>query len=315
MPGQLRTKPLSIAAVGLTVDGREITEKDIDDIVSLYNPTMYGARINLDHEFNWSGWAAKNLANVDVPGMLGDVLSVKKGKNSEGVTCLYAVLAPNASFVQLNQADQAVYFSIEITRNWQGKEQTYLTGLAVTDYPASLYTDRINFSKSDSDKDVTLLSAVTVELGLTPQAEEPKPGFLKNLFTPKQDDEMKPEQLAAALQESLGGPISQFTTALQENTAAVNKMMETHSGGHNGDSPKGDGDNKPDVSDDSTFNAAQQKVLDGFSQQVKGIEQKFDVFAKKLDAALGEEHDSTTKLDEEQDGDGNDEFKVGEPMV
>ena len=32
MPGQLRTKPLSIAAVGMTVDGREITEQDVADI-------------------------------------------------------------------------------------------------------------------------------------------------------------------------------------------------------------------------------------------------------------------------------------------
>ena len=33
MPGQLRTKPLSIAAVGMTVDGCEITEQDVADIV------------------------------------------------------------------------------------------------------------------------------------------------------------------------------------------------------------------------------------------------------------------------------------------
>ena len=38
MPGQLRTKPLSIAAVGMTVDGREITEQDVADIVETYNP-------------------------------------------------------------------------------------------------------------------------------------------------------------------------------------------------------------------------------------------------------------------------------------
>ncbi|MFT5759251.1 MAG: hypothetical protein ACI9LM_004008, partial [Alteromonadaceae bacterium] len=31
---QLRTIPLAIAAMGLTVDGREISEKDIDDIVA-----------------------------------------------------------------------------------------------------------------------------------------------------------------------------------------------------------------------------------------------------------------------------------------
>ena len=49
MPGQLRTIPLAIAAAGLTVDGREIEEQDINDIVETYNPKKYGARINIDH--------------------------------------------------------------------------------------------------------------------------------------------------------------------------------------------------------------------------------------------------------------------------
>ena len=127
MSHQLRTIPLAIAAVGMTVDGREITEKDIDDIVDTYNYNKYGARINLDHEGEWSGWAAKHLHVVDLPGgMLGDVIELTSETNEDGVKVLLAVLAPNASFVLLNQADQAVYFSIEIDRNFF-KKQNVLT--------------------------------------------------------------------------------------------------------------------------------------------------------------------------------------------
>jgi hypothetical protein len=84
MPRSLRTIPLSIAAMGMTVDGREISEKDINDIVATYNYRKYGARINLDHSGDWSGWVANNLHGVDLNGgMLGDVLEVTSGENED----------------------------------------------------------------------------------------------------------------------------------------------------------------------------------------------------------------------------------------
>jgi len=226
MPGQLRTKPLSIAAVGMTVDGREITEQDVADIVETYNPRKYGARINLDHEFNWSGWAAKNLHNVDIPGMLGDVESVEAYENEEGVVCLYAVLAPNQSFVQLNKADQAVYFSIEISRDFMGSGKTYLTGLAVTDYPASCYTDRIHFS-SKSKADDTEVALLTVDLGSCEPIDTPKKPFFKRLFA-KEESDMNETQLANALKDALGTPLSEFGKKLDGLTAKLDSFSTTN---------------------------------------------------------------------------------------
>ncbi|MCJ8348293.1 GPO family capsid scaffolding protein [Moritella sp.] len=226
---QLRTIPLAIAAMGLTVDGREISEKDIDDIVTTYNYKKYGARINLDHEFNWSGWAAKNLHGVELNGgMLGDVIGLSTGKNEDGIKVLYAILSPNASFVQLNQADQAVYFSIEIDRDFMKSGQTYLTGLAVTDYPASTYTDRIHFSQQDKDNtnhtpsDTDLLK---VSLGLD-EAAKPSKSLFKKLFNfNKDDDDMKREEFAAAMTDALGGPLLQFSQALEANTQATQVLF------------------------------------------------------------------------------------------
>jgi len=234
---QLRTIPLAIAAMGLTVDGREISEKDIDDIVATYNYKKYGARINLDHEFNWSGWAAKNLLNVDINGgMLGDVIELSTAKNEDGIKVLYAVLSPNASFVQLNQADQAVYFSIEINRDFMKSGQTYLTGLAVTDYPASTYTDRIHFSQNDNadntyEADTNANSTpsdtdlLKVSLALE-EAAKPTKSLFKKLFNfNKDDDDMKREDFAAALTDSLGGPLLQFSQALEANTQATQALL------------------------------------------------------------------------------------------
>ncbi|ATC93497.1 GPO family capsid scaffolding protein [Pseudoalteromonas tunicata] len=284
MPGQLRTKPLSIAAVGMTVDGREISEQDVADIVETYNPRKYGARINLDHEFNWSGWAAKNLHNVDIPGMLGDVVSVAAYENEEGITCLYAVLAPNQGFVALNKADQAVYFSIEISRDFMGSGKTYLTGLAVTDYPASCYTDRIHFSSKSKpdDMDVSLLK---VDLGSCEPIDTPKKPFFKRLFS-KDEPDMKPEELATALKDALGTPLAEFGQKLD----GVITKFDTFS--------------KVKVEDEETTPEGEQntelsQVKEELSSTKKLLTELTDKFEKALKAPAG----GTTDADDEPEGD------------
>lgn len=284
MPGQLRTKPLSIAAVGMTVDGREITEQDVADIVETYNPRKYGARINLDHEFNWSGWAAKNLHNVDIPGMLGDVESVEAYKNEEGIVCLYAVLAPNQSFVTLNKADQAVYFSIEISRDFMGSGKTYLTGLAVTDYPASCYTDRIHFS-SKSKPDDTDVALLTVDLGSCEPIDTPKKPFFKRLFA-KEEPDMKPEQLATALKDALGTPLEEFGQKLDGLTAKLDSFSTT----------KVEDEETPPEDGESTEVAELKEEL---SSTKKLLTELTDKFEKAVNAPAG----NTTDADDEPEGD------------
>lgn len=285
MPGQLRTKPLSIAAVGMTVDGREITEQDVADIVETYNPRKYGARINLDHEFNWSGWAAKNLHNVDIPGMLGDVESVEAYENEEGVVCLYAVLAPNQSFVQLNKADQAVYFSIEISRDFMGSGKTYLTGLAVTDYPASCYTDRIHFS-SKSKADDTEVALLTVDLGSCEPIDTPKKPFFKRLFA-KEESDMKPEELATALKDALGTPLAEFGKKLDGLTAKLDSFSTTNVEAEDETTPPAE------------ESAELTKLKEELSSTKTALDELNDKFAKALKAPAGD----TTDADDEPEGD------------
>ena len=285
MPGQLRTKPLSIAAVGMTVDGREISEQDVADIVETYNPRKYGARINVDHEFNWSGWAAKNLHNVDIPGMLGDVESVAAYENEEGVVCLYAVLAPNQGFVELNKADQAVYFSIEISRDFMGTGKTYLTGLAVTDYPASCYTDRIHFS-SKSKPDDTDVSLLKVDLGsCEPIDAAPKKPFFKRLFA-KEEPDMNETQLATALKDALGTPLSEFGKKLDGLATKLDSFSIT----------KVEGEKTPPADDENTELA---QVKEELSKTKTALDELNDKFTKALKTPAGD----TTDADEEPEGD------------
>lgn len=285
MPGQLRTKPLSIAAVGMTVDGREITEQDVADIVETYNPRKYGARINLDHEFNWSGWAAKNLHNVDIPGMLGDVVSVEAYENEEGVVCLYAVLAPNQGFVALNKADQAVYFSIEISRDFMGTGKTYLTGLAVTDYPASCYTDRIHFS-SKSKADDTEVSLLTVDLGSCEPIDTPKKPFFKRLFT-KEEPDMNETQLANALKDALGAPLEEFGKKLDGLTTKLDAFSTT----------------KVDDEEETAPPAEESAELTKLKEELSSTKTALDELNEKFTKALKTPAGGTTNADEEHEGD------------
>ncbi|MDI3246892.1 MULTISPECIES: GPO family capsid scaffolding protein [Pseudoalteromonas] len=285
MPGQLRTKPLSIAAVGMTVDGREITEQDVADIVETYNPRKYGARINLDHEFNWSGWAAKNLHNVDIPGMLGDVVSVEAYENEEGVVCLYAVLAPNQGFVALNKADQAVYFSIEISRDFMGTGKTYLTGLAVTDYPASCYTDRIHFSSKSKAGD-TEVSLLTVDLGSCEPIDTPKKPFFKRLFT-KEDPDMNETQLANALKDALGAPLEEFGKKLDGLTTKLDSFSATQVEGEEETAPPAE------------ESAELTKLKEELSSTKVALDELNEKFTKALKTPAGD----TTNADEEHEGD------------
>ncbi|KXO12442.1 Phage capsid scaffolding protein [Moritella sp. JT01] len=297
---QLRTIPLAIAAMGLTVDGREISEKDIDDIVATYKYKKYGARINLDHECNWSGWAAKNLSNIDIKGgMLGDVIGLSTGKNEDGIKVLYAVLSPNASFVQLNQADQAVYFSIEIDRDFMESGQTYLTGLAVTDYPASTYTDRIHFSQQDKDNtnhtssDTDLFK---VSLALD-EAGKPTKSLFKQLFNFKKDnDDMTREELAAAMADALGEPLLKFSQTLEANTQATQDLLAKQG---TTTAPLDDVNTgtEADISTDKP--TAEFSALDG---KVEGLVEQIAALTKTVNDAIKDPASTTTEGEEEHLG-------------
>ena len=307
---QLRTIPLAIAAMGLTVDGREISEKDIDDIVATYNYKKYGARINLDHEFNWSGWAAKNLLNVDIKGgMLGDVIELTTAKNDEGIKVLYAVLSPNASFVQLNQADQAVYFSIEINRDFMKSGQTYLTGLAVTDYPASTYTDRIHFGQQGKDP-VANTHAAHTNVNSTPsdtdllkvslaldEAAKPTKSLFKKLFNfNKDDDDMKREEFAAAMTDALGAPLLQFSQALEANTLATQALLAKQ-GTTTAPVDDANTDNLTDTSTDKP--TAAFSALDG---KVDSLVDQIAALTKTVSDAIKDPASTTTEGEEEHLG-------------
>ena len=136
-----KSKWFRIAVAGDTTDGREIQAEWIIQMADNYDPNTYGARINMEH--------FRSVFPDGVFGAYGDVLALKTEKvdiNGEEKDALFAQIEPTQSLIELNKKKQKVYTSIEVDDNFANKGSAYLVGLAVTDSPASLGTEMLQFA-------------------------------------------------------------------------------------------------------------------------------------------------------------------------
>ncbi|GAB5341223.1 GPO family capsid scaffolding protein [Pseudomonas fluorescens] len=173
MPRSLVSYWKRVATSGTTADGREILPQELRDIAETYKPSRYTAVIWCDHE-RWSGSHGTVFA----------VRLVEEGEDLEpGQIALEAQLKPNDRLLQLNDQGQKLFSSIEITPNFAGSGKAYLTGLGVTDEPASLGTQELYFSKKTHKNSFYAASVELGSLEAKPQSEVGKLiGLLTGLF-------------------------------------------------------------------------------------------------------------------------------------
>lgn len=143
----MKTKPFLLATAGSTVDGREISESDIDQMASSYDPKTYGARVNIEHIRGISG-QAPFFAYGDVESVSVGETEVNFNGRIEKRKALFGVLDVTDNAKALNEASQKVYPSIEIIPNFGGKGFSYLGGVALTDSPAAIATERLKFNRT-----------------------------------------------------------------------------------------------------------------------------------------------------------------------
>jgi hypothetical protein len=136
-----KSKWFRVAVAGDTTDGREIQADWIIQMAQSYDQNKYGARINIEH--------IRGVMPDSVFGMYGDVLALKTEKvtiDGEEKDALFAQIEPTESLIVLNKKKQKVYTSIEVDENFAKTGSAYLIGLAVTDSPASLGTEMLQFA-------------------------------------------------------------------------------------------------------------------------------------------------------------------------
>jgi hypothetical protein len=152
MPRSLVSFWKRVATSGPTVDGREILPQELRDIAETYKAATYTAVIWCEHE-RWYG----------SHGTVYAVRLVEEGDDLvPGQIALEAQLKPNDKLLWLNDQGEKLFTSIEITPNFANTGKAYLTGLAVTDEPASLGTQELYFSKKTSK---AAYFAASLELG------------------------------------------------------------------------------------------------------------------------------------------------------
>lgn len=143
----MKTKPFLLATAGSTVDGRVIDDKMIEEMASSYDPKTYGARLNIEHIRGISG-EGPFRAYGDVAELSTAQVDVNFNGKTEKRLGLFGVFDVTPDAKRLNDASQKVYPSIEIEPNFGGKGFAYLMGCALTDSPAAIATERLQFNRS-----------------------------------------------------------------------------------------------------------------------------------------------------------------------
>lgn len=137
----LKSKWFRVGVEGDTTDGREIQREWLEQMAKNFNPEKYGCRINCEH--------IRGLAPDSVFGAFGDVTALKTETiniDGEEKLALLAQIAPNDDLIALNKKRKKVYTSMEIDFDFSKSGECYLTGLAITDSPASLSTEYLQFA-------------------------------------------------------------------------------------------------------------------------------------------------------------------------
>lgn len=136
------SKWFRIGVAGDTCDGRDISEQDIQDMADGFDPRVYGCRINLEH--------IRGIYPDSPFCRYGDVVEVKAEVIDDdsalnGKLALFGKIAPLDNLLALLAKGQKVYTSMEIRPNFANTGKCGLIGLAVTDDPASLGTEYLQF--------------------------------------------------------------------------------------------------------------------------------------------------------------------------
>ncbi|WP_313539795.1 GPO family capsid scaffolding protein [Sphingomonas sp.] len=128
-------------------DGRTITDEMIDDVVATFNRDTYSPRINIEHI---AGYSPEPPFNG-----YGDVVAVKAQDDEISIAgttekrrALYVQVEGNDQLVKLAAANQKPYPSVELTPDYAGSSKVGLVGLAFTDTPASIATQKLQFSRT-----------------------------------------------------------------------------------------------------------------------------------------------------------------------
>lgn len=235
MAKTIKTKPFLLATAGTTVDGRTIDEKQIKEMASSYDPKTYGARLNIEHIRGISGDGPFHSYG-DVVELSTSEVEVNFNGQVEKRLGLFGAFEVQENAKKLNDAGQKLYPSIEIAPDFGGKGFAYLMGCALTDSPAAIGTERLQFNRADPSRiNLTGEQAAALEFveeaATTPAAD----GFFKaltDLLTgfKKSEPETPPVQTPPA---AAPDAMAQFTQVMEGMAKAMDSQFAAFAAAQN----------------------------------------------------------------------------------
>lgn len=205
----LLTQFVRIGLSGATVDGRTISAEWLTQAAANYSLDKYTANINYEHRTYY--------------GSLGRVIKLETREEADGKTGLYATLNPSAELMYLNSQGQKLFTSMELNLDFADSGEAYLQGLAVTDNPASLGTQKLEFSADTNQKTFVSDPEETAPIEIIENTEshsENDKSFIKklgevmgfNVTEKKTTPGNNPEQETAAMTEQQFNALSEALT-------------------------------------------------------------------------------------------------------
>ncbi len=140
-----RSKFFCIAVEGATCDGRTLDRNALQEMAEGYDPKTYSARVNMEHIRGFSAEPPFN-AYGDVVALETREVELQLGGKAEKKLGLFAQVDALDNLVAVQAKGQKLYSSIELNPNFAATGKAYLQGLAVTDSPASLGTEIMEFA-------------------------------------------------------------------------------------------------------------------------------------------------------------------------
>jgi hypothetical protein len=226
-----RTEWLCIATSGQAVDGRAIESQWLIDAAETYTRSTYTAMI-------WPHHPQYDVGEREFTCNLGEVDALKTETRGD-IVKLYAQLIPNQFLIDANLMGQKLFTSAEFISDFAGSGKEYLFGLAVTDIPASLGTEKMKFILAGEEKDAERGNLETFSLGNLKTDKPEKHGssfwgklfFAKKDFTPtpqpntdtnqpNEGEEEKMDELKALLQQMMQMLADMTTAASGDSTAS-----------------------------------------------------------------------------------------------
>jgi len=230
------SKFFRIGVEGDTCDGRVISATDIQEMAASFDPRVYGCRINLEH--------LRGILPDGVFNRYGDVVELKAEKIDDdsalnGKWALFGKIAPLDNLVEIVSKGQKVYTSMEIQPNFANTGKCYLVGLAVTDDPASLGTEYLEFCgkakhnplnrfKTDPGNIISVATLASLEF-----EDEPAPMFtaltdkVKAIFGRKQaSDDARLNDVHEAV-TTIGEYVQENLSATEQRIADLETRFST----------------------------------------------------------------------------------------